>query len=219
MKYIGIYSHQFRLNLNSEQKNWFIEDTKKYDPLNNDPFGNLLAFTNEMYGKHNFKDLEVKIDYKFKNKALLVQAFKHASHNELTAFPSFENLEFLGDAVIDYLVCKYIFDDNVNYAPGELTDLKQSLINNNFFATISIKFGLDHYLISKCEILFNSISSYKQYFNRTYKDTDKLMIPNSSIILDEPEIINFDDTVEVPKILSDLFESLIGKKMLFKTVF
>lgn len=36
----------------------------------------------------------------------------------------YQRLEFLGDAVLDYLVTGIIFSSDNNYKPGQLTDLR-----------------------------------------------------------------------------------------------
>ena len=200
MKYLQIYSEQFELTLDCEQKDWF----QKYDPLSCDPLGRLSAFTYEMYDKHDFGNLELKIDYVFKNKSLLVQAFKHVSYTQFNDMPSYEELEFLGDDVIDYLVAKYFYDDEANFTPGQLTNLKQSCTNNPFFGTLSVKYELDLYLIYNSPALFDSFGGYKSYFQATYSSDDQLIIPNSYLILNEPESINFDDGIEINKVLGNL---------------
>lgn len=208
MKSLGIYSDEFVLDQNSSQKDWF----KKYDPLEHDPLGNLKKFMNEMYMKYNFKHLEYQIGYEFKNKALLVQAFKHVSHQDLKEFPSYERLEFLGDAVIDYLIARYFFEDKgQKFTPGELTHFKQSLINNEFFGTVSIKYELDSYLLYRDRTLFSIISRFKDDYNTMIRPKgDILIVPGSYMMPDDPTSINFDVDFEIPKVLGDIFESLIG---------
>jgi endoribonuclease Dicer len=45
----------------------------------------------------------------------------------------------VGDAVLDMLITQYIFSDPKEHSPGELTDLRQALVNNNFFGSLAIK--------------------------------------------------------------------------------
>lgn len=209
MKYLGIYSDEFELKLDCEQKDWF----KNYDPLACDPLGRLIAFTLEMYEKYDFASLEHKIGYAFKNKSLLIQAFKHVSYSLFNDMPSYENLELIGDAVIDFLIAKYFYDDSDSeFTPGQLTNLKQSVTNNHFFGTLTIKYELENYLIYSSPALFESFGNYKSYFEETYlsKGGHQLIIPNSYLILDQPDSINFDDGIEISKVLGDLFESLFG---------
>ena len=210
MKFMGIYSDDFKIDVNCSQANWFAtKDGRKYNPLELDPHERKAKFTQEMYDKYGFNTLEAKIGYTFKNKSLLIQAFKHHSYLGLNEFPSYENLEFLGDAVIDYLIGKCIIDDPAKFNPGQLTDLKQSLINNNFFGTLSIKYGLNDYLIYSSVVIFNLIGDYKTYYTNTFRDESALIVPSNYMILNEPNSINIED-VEAPKILADIFESLFA---------
>ena len=48
---------------------------------------------------------------------------------------SYEKLEFLGDAVLDYLVTCYIYT-NTDADPGRLTDIRSALVCNNMFASL-----------------------------------------------------------------------------------
>lgn len=93
MKYVGIYSDEYKIDLETEQKNWF----NNYNPLEQDLTGKLKDFVDDMYNKYDFKSLEEKIDYKFKNKGLLIEAFKHPSYTRHDlVYPSYEKIEFLG---------------------------------------------------------------------------------------------------------------------------
>jgi len=78
MKYLGLYSDDFKMDIDHKQEDWF----KQYDPLEHEleeQRKRLLLFSEDMYMKNDFHSLEEMIDYKFNNKALLVQAFKHVS--------------------------------------------------------------------------------------------------------------------------------------------
>lgn len=74
--------------------------------------------------------------------SFLFQAMSHASYirNRLTR--SYERLEFLGDAILDFLITSYIFESCGNLKPGELTDLRSALVNNVTFASYVVKLGL-----------------------------------------------------------------------------
>ena len=48
---------------------------------------------------------------------------------------SYEKLEFLGDAVLDYLVTCYIYT-NTDADPGRLTDIRSALVCNNMFSSL-----------------------------------------------------------------------------------
>jgi dsRNA-specific ribonuclease len=62
-----------------------------------------------------------------------MQAFTHPSDIKNVHTSSYQKLELVGDAVLDLLITQYIFGDKKEHSPGELTNLRQSLVNNKFF--------------------------------------------------------------------------------------
>ena len=58
------------------------------------------------------KQLEEKIGYEFKNRALLLNALTHSSYaneNRAEGVPSNERLEFLGDSVLGFAAAKHLY--------------------------------------------------------------------------------------------------------------
>lgn len=52
----------------------------------------------------------------------------------------YQRLEFLGDAVLDFLITRHLFNHpSRRFTPGELTDLRAALVNNNIFAALAVK--------------------------------------------------------------------------------
>ncbi|MDD3101559.1 MAG: ribonuclease III [Patescibacteria group bacterium] len=98
--------------------------------------------------------LEQVIKIKFKNKNLLLQSLIHRSF--LNEHPRFivshnERFEFLGDAVIELIVTKYLFNNFPN-PEGELTVFRSSLVNAKTLSKVASEIKLDHYLfLSKGE--------------------------------------------------------------------
>lgn len=81
--------------------------------------------------KNNYDSLEQMIGYKFKNKQLLDTAFTHKSYvneKQCGSFESYERLEFLGDAILEYLVSDFLFSQYSKKTEGELTKLRASLV-------------------------------------------------------------------------------------------
>ncbi len=100
------------------------------------------------YDEKNFKTFEEKIGISFKNKDLLVQAFVHRSYlNEHRDFPLAHNerLEFLGDAVLELVVTKYLFENYLN-PEGELTNWRAALVNAITCAEAANEVGMEEYL-------------------------------------------------------------------------
>ena len=93
--------------------------------------------------------LEDKLCIVFKNKDLLKQAFVHRSFlNENPDFelPHNERLEFLGDAVLELVVTKYLYANYPN-PEGELTNWRAALVNAKKLAEIAEDLGLNDWLM------------------------------------------------------------------------
>jgi ribonuclease-3 len=104
--------------------------------------------TTSPYKEKNFSKLEKKIGINFKNKDFLVQALVHRSYlNENRDFELSHNerLEFLGDAVLELVVTKYLFENYLN-PEGELTNWRAALVNAKMCANIANEIGLEEFL-------------------------------------------------------------------------
>lgn len=99
---------------------------------------------------HDFSRLEKKLDLKFKNKNLLVQAFCHRSYlNENPGFhlDNNERLEFLGDAVLELIVTEYLYEKYPDQSEGELTNWRAALVNAKMLAEIAGEMDLNSFLL------------------------------------------------------------------------
>uniref|UniRef100_A0AC34FBK3 Uncharacterized protein n=1 Tax=Panagrolaimus sp. ES5 TaxID=591445 RepID=A0AC34FBK3_9BILA len=96
-----------------------------------------------------FQYIEAKIGYKFNDRALLLQAFTDLSHRFVSKYGSYERLEFLGDAVLEYLIVRHLYDHipKLNYV--QIAQLRGKITSNATFASVTQKFGLHQYLFSK----------------------------------------------------------------------
>lgn len=81
------------------------------------------------------------LHYTFKNEELLREALTHASiaGNRLE---SNERMEFLGDAILGYVVCEELFKLFPDLLEGELTKIKSAVVSRRCCAVISQKINL-----------------------------------------------------------------------------
>ena len=97
----------------------------------------------------DFKKLEGKINYKFKNKELLRNALTHKTYafeaKEPIEFN--ERLEFLGDSILGFLVADGLYKANQYFSEGELTRRRSTLVNNTFLAERAMKIDLGSFLL------------------------------------------------------------------------
>lgn len=103
----------------------------------------------------NLSTFEKNLNLKFKNKDLFQQALIHRSY--LNEHPTFkfghnERLEFLGDAVLELIITKFLFQ-NFKQGEGQLTRFRASLVNTKTLAQIAKKLKFNDYIfLSKGEI-------------------------------------------------------------------
>lgn len=109
-----------------------------------------------------FKIQEV-LKYKFNNRAYLLQALTHPSYTPNRVTYSYQKLEFLGDAVLDFLITCYIYENCGNLSPGELTDLRSALVNNVTFAGFAVRLGLHKFLLQSSIKLQASMDSFYEF--------------------------------------------------------
>lgn len=93
-------------------------------------------------------DLEERLNYRFKNRALLEHALTHSSYaNEVRGgITSNERLEFLGDSVLSIIVSEHIYNRFPKMPEGELTRLRASLVCEKALCVFSRELGLGEYL-------------------------------------------------------------------------
>jgi dsRNA-specific ribonuclease len=107
-----------------------------------------------------YSSFEACIGYKFKQPAYLLQAFTHASYVYNTVTDCYQRLEFLGDAILDYVITRHLYEDKQRHSPGELTDLRSALVNNNIFAYLAVKYEFYKYFKYLSPSLFTIIDNF-----------------------------------------------------------
>lgn len=82
------------------------------------------------------QDLEELIGYKFRHQTLLVEAITHPSCESNS--PSYQRLEFLGDALLDMVILDELFSDPKQLLPIEMHLYKSSVVNGNLLTFLSL---------------------------------------------------------------------------------
>lgn len=87
---------------------------------------------------------EVSIGYHFNDRELLVESLTHPSLNARSPEVSrdYQRLEFLGDAVIQYLVTRELFHIHPNDSEGDLTRNRSALTRGVSLARLAREIGL-----------------------------------------------------------------------------
>ncbi|XP_012844161.1 PREDICTED: dicer-like protein 4 isoform X2 [Erythranthe guttata] len=134
--------------------------------------------------------LESLTGHKFAHKGLLIQAFVHPSFNGHLG-GCYQRLEFLGDAVLDYLITSYLYSVYPKLKPGQLTDLRSVSVNNTSFADVAARRSFHRFIICDSSVLRESMAKYVSNIERSAP-------------------IGHIEEKTCPKVLGDLVESCIG---------
>ncbi len=87
--------------------------------------------------------LKKSLDYEFDDVRLLELALTHRS----AAGDNNERLEFLGDAVLDFVISEVVFRAYPLAPEGDLSRLRSSLVKDSTLATVAAELGLGEHLI------------------------------------------------------------------------
>ena len=94
----------------------------------------------------SLRECEERIGYSFTNQHLLHKAITHASSSS-TRLKSYERLEFLGDSILGFIVCEYLFQKYPSWLEGELTRIKSIVVSRQSCAELGRELGLDDFLV------------------------------------------------------------------------
>jgi len=95
------------------------------------------------------QELEKKLNYTFRNPALLEEALNHSSYaNEHRAahLKSNERLEFLGDSVLGFVTAEFLFSRHTDLPEGDLTRIRAALVCEQSLYEVAQKLDLGAYL-------------------------------------------------------------------------
>ncbi|XP_057416862.1 dicer-like protein 4 isoform X3 [Lotus japonicus] len=139
--------------------------------------------------------LEHNLGHHFVHKGLLLQAFIHPSYSKHGG-GCYQRLEFLGDAVMDYLITSYLYSAYPKLKPGQLTDLRSLSVNNKAFACVAVDRRFDKFILCDSSGLSEAIKNYVDYIRRSV---------SCSCVKEGPKC---------PKALGDIVESGFGAILL-----
>ena len=96
----------------------------------------------------DLSQLSARLGYAFTNISLLETAMHHRSWNaENDGGESNERLEFLGDAVLGWVVADIVYTQHSDLPEGKLTDLRKSVVNANALAEVAVELGIGEFLM------------------------------------------------------------------------
>ena len=93
------------------------------------------------------KEITKSLNLKIKNPELFKIAFTHQSFANEHHVESNERLEYLGDAILDFLVAEYLYTKYPNIPEGTLTKIRAKYVCANANMKYAQKFNLDEALL------------------------------------------------------------------------
>jgi ribonuclease-3 len=99
---------------------------------------------------NDWNDCQKELGISFHQESLLEQAFVHLSYlNENPSFarPSNERLEFLGDAILNFIVTEKLYEEFPQLSEGELTEIRAALVCRDTLAELASSLKLGDWLL------------------------------------------------------------------------
>ncbi|GJS07430.1 endoribonuclease Dicer homolog 2 [Tanacetum coccineum] len=121
-------------------------------------------FTLQPHNYLNVQHLESLLNYKFRDASLLVEALTHGSYMLPDIPRCYQRLEFLGDAVLDYLITVHMYNKYPGMSPGMLTDLRSASVNNDCYAQSAVKVELHKHILHGSQDLHRHIATAKNHY-------------------------------------------------------
>ncbi|KXG38096.1 endoribonuclease Dicer homolog 2a isoform X2 [Sorghum bicolor] len=137
------------------------------------------------------ESLQTIIGYVFDDSSLLIEALTHSSYNTAGITTCNERLEFLGDAVLDYILTDYFYRKYYpKCTPALLTNLRKASVNNWCYAHAAVKAGLHkHILHSSSKQMIKDLESSGPFSGPSH---------------------GWEPGIGLPEDLADLFEAIAG---------
>lgn len=143
----------------------------------------------------NMRRVEEITGHKFRYPLLVVEALTHASlPNSNVA--CYQRLEFLGDAILDFLVIRYLYDKYPDAPPGLITDIKDSCVNNHVLGILCVINELHTQIVHYSGALIRAIEEF-------VKEHEGMKQRGEAVG-------EYWTDLTIPKVLSDVVESMLG---------
>jgi ribonuclease III len=91
--------------------------------------------------------IEKKLGYEFRESKLLKTALTHSSYANETSVESNERMEFLGDAVLGFIVARVLYDLFPDAAEGKLSKMRSAIVSRMNFAHFAKELKIDKQIL------------------------------------------------------------------------
>src|SRR5690242_8210202 len=170
-----------------------------------------------------FDVLEPLIGYIFKKKIILLEALTHASYTGPNAHSSYERLEFLGDAVLDYIISKRLYARDPPLSHQTMHAMRTAMANGAFLAFRMLETTIAEQTTNKATL---QVEAHQRALWQFLRTGSLQLTALRDIVLQQHAMVRerlnhaleHDDEfpwhllalIHAPKFLSDIVESVIG---------
>lgn len=147
-----------------------------------------------------------KYKLNIENKEIYLQALTHRSYNPKTEVNN-ERLEFLGDAVLEFIVTDFLYRNFPEFNEGKLSQIRSLIVSAKYLSNFAIEIGLDKILLlgkgeeinggrRKTSILSDTMESLigaiylSEGLNKTKNFCKDYIKKNISLLIDSDELKN-----------------------------
>lgn len=149
--------------------------------------------------------IERVLGYKFRNYELLERALTHPSAAE-NHLHSYQRLEFLGDALLDFLVAEWLFGKHPDTPEGGLTEMRRIMVNSEALARIAKILAIEEFVVENFSQNNGEINDsilcdvYEALLAAIYLDggiaaarhfVEKSLFSNAELLLSSPSFVNY----------------------------
>ncbi|KAI1006532.1 Dicer-like protein 1 [Podosphaera aphanis] len=149
--------------------------------------------------------------YKFRYPRLLCSAFTHPSYPRSYngKVPSYQRLEFLGDALLDMVCINYLFHNFPGKDPQWLTEHKMAMVSNMFLGALCVHLGFYKHLLIFNTTFMQQIADYVVEITEARAQAEKDAL-DAGKSLDDCSPDYWMSVRQPPKCLPDIVEAYIA---------
>lgn len=163
------------------------------------------------------QSVEEILAYQFNHPSLLFEAMTHPSYLSSASSPSlsssYQRLEFLGDALLGFLMTEFLYDWTPSLSSGDISHWKSFYVSNEFLSVVAVRFDIMSHIRHYSTQLQHGLEEYVRPLNQRLTTTSKeeerdnsLGVPPASAGVTQV----FYSQATPPKVLADLMEALLG---------
>lgn len=113
-----------------------------------------------------YEHIEKKLNYTFRDRSFMLQAFSHESFMANDICPNYDSLDFVGDGIINYVLCRHLFRESRRFSADEIEFFTNLLKSNSCFATVSIRHEIHKYIRVMDTKLHGSLASFVKFIQK-----------------------------------------------------